>query len=189
MKKYNFNTARGGRYQVEAKNKREAKQIFVTHLEGIELPSNLELILQDKNNGDVSFGQHAADKVTALLGSWSFILTQSFLIITWIVLNILGINTQRWDPYPFICLNLLLSLQAAYAAPIIMMSQNRQANKDRQHMYNDSKVGKATLIIDKQNHDNIAEIKYLLVDYQDDMNKRLQKIEKHLKNNRKNKDE
>lgn len=188
MKKYSFETLHGRHCQIEAKNKRDARQIFVTHLEGVELPQNLELILQDKNNGDISFGQRAADKVTALLGSWRFILTQSFLLIIWIIFNILGINTQRWDPYPFICLNLLLSLQAAYAAPIIMMSQNRQADKDRQHMYHDSKVGKANLIIDKQTHENIAEIKYLLVDYQSELNKRLQKIEKHLKINRGNKD-
>lgn len=76
-------------------------------------------------------GQRVADAVAATMGSWPFIITQSVLLAVWIVFNVSEVLWRAWDPYPFILLNLMLSLQAAYAAPIIMMSQNRQAAKDR----------------------------------------------------------
>lgn len=75
-------------------------------------------------------GQRVADGVARTMGSWRFIIIQSAILLLWIVLNIAAI-IRHWDPYPFILLNLALSFQAAYAAPIIMMSQNRQAEKDR----------------------------------------------------------
>ena len=74
-------------------------------------------------------GQIASDWVARIVGSWSFILIQSFILAIWVALNISAV-LRHWDPYPFILLNLILSLQAAYTAPI-MMSQNRQAAKDR----------------------------------------------------------
>src|ERR1019366_8138506 len=64
------------------------------------------------------------------MGSWKFIIIQSVILMIWVALNITA-YIEHWDPYPFILLNLALSLEAAYAAPIIMMSQNRQAEKDR----------------------------------------------------------
>jgi uncharacterized membrane protein len=76
-------------------------------------------------------GERAADTVAAAMGSWRFIIIQSVVVVAWILLNLVAI-VRRFDPYPFILLNLLFSTQAAYAAPIIMMSQNRQAAKDRQ---------------------------------------------------------
>jgi uncharacterized membrane protein len=79
----------------------------------------------------LSFGQRVADGVAATMGSWRFIIIQSILLAAWIVLNVTELIFHAWDPYPFILLNLALSFQAAYAAPIIMMSQNRQAAKDR----------------------------------------------------------
>ena len=75
-------------------------------------------------------GQRIADRLAAVMGSWTFIIVQSVLLVAWICLNVAA-YIQHWDPYPFILLNLALSFQAAYAAPIIMMSQNRQASKDR----------------------------------------------------------
>lgn len=78
----------------------------------------------------LTFGQRVADAVARSMGSWRFIIIQSTLLIIWILLNVIG-WIRHWDPYPFILLNLALSFQAAYAAPIIMMSQNRQAAKDR----------------------------------------------------------
>lgn len=75
-------------------------------------------------------GERAADVVAAAVGSWTFIIVQSVLVAVWVLVNIAGF-IARWDPYPFILLNLLFSTQAAYTAPIIMMSQNRQATKDR----------------------------------------------------------
>jgi uncharacterized membrane protein len=73
------------------------------------------------------------------MGSWPFIIIQSSILIIWIVLNITAF-VQRWDPYPFILLNLALSIQAAYAAPFIMMSQNRQHDIDRREAANDYKI-------------------------------------------------
>jgi CRP/FNR family cyclic AMP-dependent transcriptional regulator len=78
----------------------------------------------------MTLGQRIADKVADTIGSWPFIIIQSFILTIWIILNVTAwIN--RWDPYPFILLNLMLSFQAAYSGPVIMMSQNRQSAKDR----------------------------------------------------------
>jgi uncharacterized membrane protein len=79
---------------------------------------------------DLTFGQRIADTVAATMGSWKFIIIQSVILLAWIVLNITA-YIEHWDPYPFILLNLALSFQAAYAAPFIMMSQNRQQDIDR----------------------------------------------------------
>ncbi len=76
-------------------------------------------------------GQRVADAVARTMGSWRFIIIQSTLLVAWIALNTVLALTHHWDPYPFILLNLALSFQAAYAAPFIMMSQNRQSAKDR----------------------------------------------------------
>ncbi|HVZ97900.1 MAG TPA: DUF1003 domain-containing protein [Chitinophagaceae bacterium] len=77
-----------------------------------------------------SFGQKLADNVATGMGSWTFIIWQTVIVAIWMTLNFVGI-IYHWDPYPFILLNLLFSTQAAYAAPIIMMAQNRQNDKDR----------------------------------------------------------
>lgn len=76
-------------------------------------------------------GEHLADFIAETMGSWGFIIVQSLFLCTWVVLNCTSI-IPHWDNYPFILLNLMLSFQAAYSAPIIMMSQNRQAEIDRQ---------------------------------------------------------
>lgn len=76
-------------------------------------------------------GKNLADRITQILGSWGFIMFQSVVLLVWLVLNVTA-WVRHWDPYPFILLNLALSFQAAYAAPIILMSQNRMAEKDRQ---------------------------------------------------------
>jgi uncharacterized membrane protein len=86
-------------------------------------------------------GQRAADGVAAVMGSWQFIIVQSAILGVWMVLNVVA-AVRHWDPYPFILMNLLLSTQAAYAAPIIMMSQNRQAVRDRLEAHNDYEVNK-----------------------------------------------
>jgi uncharacterized membrane protein len=78
----------------------------------------------------LTVGQKVADTVAGTVGSWRFIIIQSIVLAIWLALNITGI-VFRWDPYPFILLNLALSFQAAYAAPFVMMSQNRQSEKDR----------------------------------------------------------
>jgi uncharacterized membrane protein len=78
----------------------------------------------------LTWGERASDGFASAVGSWRFIVIQSVLLVAWIILNIAA-WIRQWDPYPFILLNLALSFQAAYAVPIIMMSQNRQATKDR----------------------------------------------------------
>lgn len=88
---------------------------------------------------DLALGARMADAVAALVGSWPFVLGQTGLLAAWLVANILA-GGGAWDPYPFILLNLLLSFQAAYTAPIIMMSQNRQEEIDRDRAIADYRV-------------------------------------------------
>lgn len=78
----------------------------------------------------ITLGERSADRIAATVGSWRFILTQSLILTGWLILNAIAWSF-RWDPYPFILLNLVLSFQAAFTAPIIMMSQNRQSSRDR----------------------------------------------------------
>jgi uncharacterized membrane protein len=93
-------------------------------------------------------GQRLADRVASTIGSWRFIIFQSTGIVLWIVGNARS-GANAWDPYPFILLNLLLSFQAAYTAPAIMMSQNRQSELDRRHAQNDYEINvKAELEIE-----------------------------------------
>ena len=84
----------------------------------------------EKHLEKLTFSQKVADGLAKGMGSWKFIIIQSLFVVLWIVLNLVA-YFNHWDPYPFILLNLLFSTQAAYAAPIIMMSQNRQAERDR----------------------------------------------------------
>ncbi|MGD9968291.1 MAG: DUF1003 domain-containing protein [Hyphomonadaceae bacterium] len=90
--------------------------------------------------GALGFGDRAADAVAAIVGSWRFILVQSGLLGAWLLYN--ALNPHPFDPFPFILLNLLLSFQAAYTAPVIMMSQNRQADIDRQRSIEDFEINR-----------------------------------------------
>jgi len=84
----------------------------------------------DKHKESLTPGQRIADAVAKGMGSWGFIIGQSVFVVIWMTLNVVGF-VRHWDVYPFILLNLIFSTQAAYAAPIIMMSQNRQGERDR----------------------------------------------------------
>lgn len=96
----------------------------------------------------ITVGERVADKVAATVGSWPFIILQTIILIFWITANIFA-WIKEWDPYPFILLNLMLSFQSAYAAPIIMMAQNRQGNIDRKKVEKDYDVNlKAELEIE-----------------------------------------
>jgi uncharacterized membrane protein len=101
-----------------------------------------------------NFGERLSDRVVEIVGSWKFIAIQSVLLVIWIVLNVLG-TLQRWDPYPFILLNLMLSFQAAYTAPVIMMSQNRQSQIDRQDAKYDYEVNLKSELEIELLHDQI----------------------------------
>jgi uncharacterized membrane protein len=85
----------------------------------------------------LSRGQKVSDKVARFGGSWKFIISFSLIILVWISYNVITLQKDKFDPYPFILLNLLLSCIAALQAPVIMMSQNRQEEKDRQRAEND----------------------------------------------------
>ncbi len=120
----------------------------------------------------MTWGQRVADRVADTIGSWPFIIAQTMILTVWIILNVTAwIN--HWDPYPFILLNLMLSFQAAYSGPVIMMSQNRQSDKDRLAAEIDHQVNtKAELEINNlirrldeleiTAEDNHAELKRLL---------------------------
>lgn len=83
-----------------------------------------------KQESERTYGQRVADHVAAAVGSWGFIVFQTVFIFAWVSANIYG-YVEQWDPFPFILMNLLFSAQAAYTAPIIMMSQRRQNERDR----------------------------------------------------------
>ena len=84
----------------------------------------------EQHNETLGVGDRLADSVANGMGSWSFIIIQTVLVLLWMGLNLVG-YMYHWDVYPFILLNLVFSTQAAYAAPIIMMAQNRQNDRDR----------------------------------------------------------
>lgn len=90
----------------------------------------------ERHLASLTFGDRIADSVANGMGSWKFIIWQTIIVIFWMALNVVGF-VRHWDVYPFILLNLIFSTQAAYAAPIIMMSQNRQNKRDREQAQND----------------------------------------------------
>lgn len=104
-----------------------------------------------------TFGQRAADKIAKFAGSWAFIFSFSALLILWMVGNVI-LAKHAFDPYPFILLNLVLSCVAALQAPLIMMSQNRQEEKDRRRAENDYKVNLKTEIMIEDIHGKMNRI-------------------------------
>lgn len=123
----------------------------------------LHLLLDKRVSRDVSgkekytFGQRAADRLARFAGSWRFIIIFSVLLAAWIAVNF-ALSGRAFDPYPFILLNLLLSCTAAIQAPLIMMSQNRQEEKDRRRAENDYKVNLKTEIIIEDIHRKLDRI-------------------------------
>lgn len=110
-------------------------------LEGIAKRHAISRDLADSWTTEATFGQRIADRVAAFGGSWTFIILFFALIAGWVLINTAFILRDPVpDPYPFILLNLILSMLAAFQAPVIMMSQNRQAEKDRQAAANDYEV-------------------------------------------------
>lgn len=103
-----------------------------------------------------SFGDYLADKITEIAGSWPFIIGLVVFLLLWIILNIFILTNA--DPYPFILLNLLLSCIAALQAPIIMMSQNREAKKDRLRSSNDYKTDLKSELILEDLHNKMEQI-------------------------------
>lgn len=117
----------------------------ITEIEKTVLTSLSEKsTLTDKIDGDknqaLSFGQRIADNVATFGGSWTFIISFAVFIALWISVNVYWLVNKGFDPYPFILLNLILSCIAAIQAPVIMMSQNRQEDKDRERAKKDYMV-------------------------------------------------
>ena len=106
---------------------------------------------------EYSFGQRAADKIAQFAGSWGFIFSFVAVLVLWMVINVL-MASNAFDAYPFILLNLVLSCVAAIQAPLIMMSQNRQEEKDRRRAENDYKVNLKTEIMIEDMHNKLNRI-------------------------------
>ena len=111
----------------------------------------------EKEKGKYTFGQRAADTIAKFAGSWAFIFSFAGVLLLWMVVNVL-LATKAFDPYPFILLNLVLSCVAAIQAPLIMMSQNRQEEKDRRRAENDYKVNLKTEIMIEDLYDKVNAI-------------------------------
>jgi len=105
----------------------------------------------EEENEKLTLGQHMADRITEFAGSWTFISFFAAILFIWMILNSLKMFPENFDPYPFILLNLVLSCIAAVQAPIILMSQGRQAEKD-------AKISREDYEIDKEAHNRILEI-------------------------------
>lgn len=108
----------------------------------------------NKKREKYTVGQRAADAIAKFAGSWAFIFSFSAVLVLWMIVNIL-LAVKAFDPYPFILLNLVLSCVAAIQAPLIMMSQNRQEEKDRRRAENDYKVNLKTEIMIEDLYDKI----------------------------------
>ena len=105
-------------------------------------------------NEKYTLGQRAADSIAKFAGSWAFIFSFTGMLIFWMIVNVI-LASKAFDPYPFILLNLVLSCVAAIQAPLIMMSQNRQEEKDRRRAENDYKVNLKTEIMIEDLYDKI----------------------------------
>ncbi|EIA10530.1 DUF1003 domain-containing protein [Flavobacterium frigoris] len=128
----------------------------------------------EKHHETLEFGNRLADAVANSMGSWRFIIVQTVLVVLWMGLNTMAF-IQHWDVYPFILLNLVFSTQAAYAAPIIMMSQNRQNERDRIHAQADYQTNiEAKLEIEAL----ATKLNNIEVDKLDKIIKMLEKMEK-----------
>ena len=111
----------------------------------------------EKEKEKYTLGQRAADTIAKFAGSWAFIFSFAGVLVLWMVINAI-LATKAFDPYPFILLNLVLSCVAAIQAPLIMMSQNRQEEKDRNRAENDYKVNLKTEIMIEDLYDKVNAI-------------------------------
>ncbi len=146
-----------------------------------------ELITENVNKqfeAEMTFGEEIADKVASFGGSWTFILLFAFVLVGWMTVNVTAFLTEVFDPYPFILLNLVLSCLAAIQAPVIMMSQNRQAKKqvikaDFEYMINLKAELQVRQLNSKMDHlmreqwDRMLEIQNCQIDLLDQVNSRL----------------
>lgn len=155
-------------------------------LNAIKNNSILSENIQDDTESELTTGERIADKVASFGGSWTFIITFFSFILIWMLINIWLLATKPFDPFPFILLNLILSCLAAIQAPIIMMSQNRQEQKDRQRGEHDYKINlkaelEIKLLSEKMDHllvyqnKKLLEIQEVQIDYLEDLMKEIKK--------------
>lgn len=164
--------------------KGEIAKIDSDVMEAIRNNSILSENIQDEIDAQLTMGQRVADKIAVFGGSWTFIIAFFSFILIWLVINIWVFTTDSFDPYPFILLNLILSCLAAIQAPIIMMSQNRQEQKDRTRAEHDYKINlkaelEIKLLSDKIDHllvhqnKKLIEIQAVQIDYLEDLLKQI----------------
>ncbi|MFN8274932.1 MAG: DUF1003 domain-containing protein [Flavobacteriaceae bacterium] len=138
----------------------------------------------------LTFGQRVADRVADFGGSWTFIISFCFFILVWICLNVYWFANKGFDPYPFILLNLILSCIAALQAPVIMMSQNRQEEKDRERARNDYMINlkselEIRMLHEKLDHlmlhqqQELIEIQKVQIEMMNDILSKIQDEHKH----------
>ncbi len=164
--------------------KGEIAKIDSDVMEAIRSNSILSENIEDEIEAKLTLGQHVADKIAVFGGSWTFIIAFFSFILIWLAINIWVFTTDSFDPYPFILLNLILSCLAAIQAPIIMMSQNRQEQKDRTRAEHDYKINlkaelEIKLLSDKIDHllvhqnKKLMEIQAVQIDYLEDLLKQI----------------
>ena len=143
--------------------------------------------IEENTIGDsITFGQRLADKVASFGGSWTFIISFGIFITIWILFNIFFLQSKSFDPFPFILLNLILSCIAALQAPVIMMSKNRQEEKDRERSKKDYMINlkselEIRILHEKIDHlmmhqqQDLIEIQEVQIDMMNDILKRIEK--------------
>ena len=167
--------------------KGELAKIDEDVVEAIRSNAVLSENIEEKIDEELTLGQRMADLIATFGGSWTFIISFFLFLFSWIILNAFVLGNQHYDPYPFILLNLILSCLAAIQAPIIMMSQNRQEQKDRERAEHDYKINlkaelEIKLLSEKVDHlivqqnKKLLEIQELQLDYLNDV---LNKLSKH----------
>ncbi len=131
------------------------RRVIESFIEGKQVSRNVTKTFDDER----TFGERIADRVAAFGGSWTFIVIFGSAIISWVIVNSILLFNRGFDPYPYILLNLFLSMIAAVQAPIIMMSQNRQAARDRLDASHDYEVNLKAEIEIRDLHDKLDEIR------------------------------
>ena len=145
----------------------------MTDEEVLNLLADSKISISPKNEKDkYTLGQRSADKIAKFAGSWAFIFSFTGVLILWMAVNVV-LAAKAFDPYPFILLNLVLSCVAAIQAPLIMMSQNRQEEKDRRRAENDYKVNLKTEIMIEDIFDKVTAI----LKKQSEMEKQIKKLQ------------
>ncbi|KGO89906.1 DUF1003 domain-containing protein [Flavobacterium suncheonense] len=167
------------------KETRELNELEKTVIKSLKDKQSVLTQLEDET-ADYTFGQKIADKVAEFGGSWTFIISFVIFLALWILVNVFVLLNKGFDPYPFILLNLILSCIAALQAPVIMMSQNRQEEKDRKRSKNDYMVNLKSELEIRMLHEKIDHLimhqEQSLIELQkvqiDMMNDIISKIEK-----------